>query len=42
MSPQFGTLYVKFGRPSIPPEKKLGAAAAGAYHPQRAADGADR
>src|SRR5438270_5533988 len=23
MSPQFGTLYVKFGRPSIPPEKLL-------------------
>src|SRR5438477_4932619 len=23
MSPQFGSLYVKFGRPSIPPEKLL-------------------
>src|SRR5262249_54618285 len=23
LSPQFGTLYVKFGRPSIPPEKLL-------------------
>jgi transposase len=23
LSPQFGTLYVKFGRPSIPPERLL-------------------
>ena len=43
LSPRFGTLYVNFGRPSIPPgEAAARAAAAGALHdPQRAAaDGA--
>jgi hypothetical protein len=44
LSPRFGTLYVKFGRPSIPPEKLWRAAAASpVYDSERtAADRANR